>query len=97
MYTQECTKFNDSIILLLCFNNNIGTKCISKTAGEQARITLKCLESLTYLCTDDVTKLVDLDTELKRSLQTFRDGLPQEEQLVVRPSVISRALNTKRK
>ena len=39
---------------------------------------------------------MDLDTELKRLLQTFRAGLPQEEQLVLRPSVISQALNTKR-
>ena len=67
-----------------------------KNAGERARITLQCLESLTYLCTD-VDKLVELDTELKRSLQTFRAGLPQEEQLVVRSSVISRGLKTKRK
>ena len=49
-----------------------------KTAGERARITLKCLESLTYLCTDtDVTKLVDLDTELELSLQAFKAGLQE--------------------
>ena len=40
---------------------------------------------------------MDLDAELKHLLQTFRAGLPQEEQLVLRPSVISRALSTKRK
>ena len=39
------------------------------------------MESLTYLCTD-VSKLVDLDTELKRSLQAFRAGLPSEKQLI---------------
>ena len=57
---------------------------------------MKSLESLTYICTD-ASMLVDLDAELKRLLQTFRAGLPQEEQLVIRPSVISRALSTKRK
>ena len=57
---------------------------------------MKSLESLTYICTD-VNKLVDLDAELKRLLQAFRAGLPQEEQLVLRPSVISRALSTKQK
>ena len=40
---------------------------------------------------------MDLDAELKRLLQTFRAGLPQEEQLVLLPSVISRTLSTKRK
>ena len=57
---------------------------------------MKSLESLTYIC-NDVNKIVDLDAELKRLLQAFRAGLPQEEQLVLRPSVISRALSTKRK
>ena len=40
---------------------------------------------------------MELDAQLKCLLQTFKASLPQEEQLVVRPSVISRALNTKRK
>ena len=48
------------------------------------------------MCTD-ATKLVELDAELKRLSQSFRAGLPQEEQLVLRPSVISRAFSTKRK
>ena len=67
-----------------------------KSAGERARITLKSIESLTYMCTD-ASKLVDLDAKLKLLLQAFKAGLPQEEQLVIRPSVISRALSTKRK
>ena len=45
------------------------------------------------MCTD-ATKLVELDAELKRLSQSFRAGLPQ---LVLRPSVISRAFSTKRK
>ena len=57
---------------------------------------MKSLESLTYICTD-ANKLVDLDAELKRLLEAFKAGLPQEEQLVLRPSVISRALSTQRK
>ena len=48
------------------------------------------------MCTD-ASKLVNLDTELKHLLQNFKVGLPLEEQLVVQPSVISRALNMKRK
>ena len=48
------------------------------------------------MCTD-ASKLVDLDIVLKHLLQSFKVGLPQEKELVVRPSVISRALNMKRK
>lgn len=48
------------------------------------------------MCTD-TTKLVELDVELKHLLQTFKAGLPQKEQLVVRPSVNSHALSVKRK
>lgn len=67
-----------------------------KAAGERTRITLKSLESLTYLCTD-TTRLLDLDTQLKDLLQKFRADLPQEEQLIVRPSIVSRAIGIKRK
>ena len=45
----------------------------------------------------DATKLLDLDTELKRLVQEFRAGLPQEEQLIFRPATISRVVVKKRK
>ena len=45
----------------------------------------------------DATKLLDLDTELKRLVQEFRAGLPQEEQLIFQPATISRAVVKKRK
>lgn len=67
-----------------------------KTAGERVRISLKSMESLTYMCTD-VNMLLDLNTKLNDLIQDFKSGLPQEEQLVVQPAIISRALGTKRK
>ena len=67
-----------------------------KAAGEKARITLKLMESLTYLCNDS-KRLSELDTDLKLLLEGFKKDLPHEQQLIVRTSVVSRALKTKRK
>lgn len=77
--------------------NNFQVRSVSlKNAGEQARITMKSMESLTYMCTD-AHLLMDFNSKLKDLLTDFRSHLPQEEQLVLRPSVVSRALKTKRK
>lgn len=67
-----------------------------KNAGEQSRITLKSMESLTYMCTD-AHLLMDFNRKLKDLLTDFRSHLPHEEQLVLRPSIVSRALKAKRK
>ena len=51
--------------MLKCIQECVNTyNVMLKNAGERAWITLKSLESLTYICTD-ANKLVDLDPELK--------------------------------
>lgn len=65
-------------------------------AGEHTRITLKVIESLTYICTD-AKRLLELDTNLHSLLEDFKRDLPHDQQLIVRTSVASRALKTKRK
>jgi len=77
--------------------NNIQVRSVSlKSAGERTRITLKSFESLTYMCTDSHI-LMDFNSKLKDLLADFRNHLPHEEQLVLRPAIVSRALKTKRK
>ena len=68
----------------------------AKRAAEHTRITLKAIESLTYVCTDS-HKLLDLNTHLKELLHQFRDCLPKEQSLVVRPSTLSQASRIKKK
>ena len=68
----------------------------SKVAAERARITLKSLETLTYSCTD-ANVLLELEQHLQSLVQDLRLQLPQEEGLVIRPAVVSRAMKTKRK
>ena len=67
----------------------------AKRAAEHIRITLKAIESLTYVCTDS-HKLLDLNTHLKELLQQFRDWLPMEQSIVVRPSTLSQASRIKK-
>ena len=68
----------------------------TKVAGEKARIMLKTLETLSYSCNDS-KPLVDLGKKLQLLLQEFQQQLPQEEGLVVRSAVVSRATKTRRK
>lgn len=67
-----------------------------KAAGEHTRITLKVIESLTYICNDS-KRLLELDKNLQVLLEEFKKHLPHDQQLIVRSSVVSRALKTKRK
>ncbi len=68
----------------------------SRKAGERARITLKSLETLSYSCSDSKL-LLDFGDKLQVLLGEFRDQLPQEEGLIVRPAIVTRAIRTKRK
>ena len=65
-------------------------------AGVKARIALKSLETLTYSCTD-ADMLLELEERLQSLHHDLKAQLPQEEGLVIRPAVVSRAMRTKRK
>ena len=67
----------------------------SMVAGVKAQIALKSLETLTYSCTD-TEMLLELEERLQRLLQDLKAQLPQEEGLVIRPAIVSRATKTKR-
>ncbi len=54
------------------------------------------MESLTYLCQDPQI-LLDLNDDLTKLLQKLRDKLPQEENLILRSSALSRVSNLKKK
>ena len=68
----------------------------SMMAGVKARIALKSLETLTYSCTD-AEMLLEVEERLQSLLQDLKAQLPQEEGLVIRPAIVSRAIKTKRK
>ena len=71
-----------------------GTTISHRYASEQVRITLKEIETLTYSCgsTDD---LIQLNEQLQGLKTEFKSKLPQQEGLIIRPTI--RALRTKKK
>ena len=60
------------------------------------RITLKVMESLTYVC-NDAKRLLELNGSLNSLLEEFKRDLPHDQHLIVRTSVATRALKAKRK
>ena len=69
---------------------------LSMMAGVKARISLKSLETLTYSCID-AEMLLEVEERLQSLLKDLKAQLPQEEGLVIRPAIVSRAIKTKRK
>ena len=92
MFTYYCLVH---IIIFHCITKQVHSTSV-KAAGEHTRITLKVIESLTYVC-NDAKRLLELDKSIHSLLENFKKDLPHDQQLVVRSSVASRALKTKRK
>jgi len=62
-------------------------KSVDKLA-EEVRTTLKCIISLTYNCTEEQRiPLKEMNDELSRLMATFKESLPQEEGLLIRPEI----------
>ena len=59
------------------------------TEAQKARITLKAIESLTYTCSNPKL-LLQLNQTLNRVLSEFRQSLPTEEGIVIRPQIATR-------
>ena len=68
------------------------------SAAERVRITLKEIDTLTYAC-PSADDLILLDEQLKTIIikSAFQDKLPSVEGLVIRPAVVDRARQTKKK
>ena len=66
------------------------------SAAERVRITLKEIGTLTYAC-PSADDLILLDEQLKTIKSAFQDKLPSVEGLVIRPAVVDRACQTKKK
>ena len=66
------------------------------SAAERVRITLKEIGTLTYAC-PSADDLILLDEQLKTIKSAFQDKLPSVEGLVIRPAVVDRARQTKKK
>ena len=66
------------------------------SAAERVRITLKEIDTLTYAC-PSADDLILLDEQLKTIKSAFQDKLPSVEGLVIRPAVVDRAHQTKKK
>ena len=66
------------------------------SVAENVRITLKEIETLTYACSsiDDLTLL---NEQLKTTKSAFEEKLPAMEGLVIRPAVVDKARQTKKK
>lgn len=60
-----------------------------KKEAQNARITLKTIESLTYECSDGVL-LKELNAKLKHVMEEFRNKLPAADGLVLRSTVKER-------
>ena len=65
------------------------------TEAQRARISLKAIESLTYTC-NNPQPLIKLNQNLHRILSEFRQALPAEQGLVIRP-LITKRVNKKEK
>ena len=66
-----------------------------KKEAQNARITLKAIESLTYECSDGAL-LKELNTKLKHVMEEFRSKLPTAEGLVIRSSIKERVKRAER-
>ena len=66
------------------------------SAAERVRITLKEIGTLTYAC-PNADDLILLDEQLKAIKSAFQEKLPTLEGLVIRPAVVDRARQTKKK
>ena len=60
-----------------------------RNEAQKARINLKAIESLTYVCTD-AQELVKLNETLSSVLVEFKKALPAEQGVVVRPQITKR-------
>ena len=80
------TVLHTSIYLHACTQNSAREL---KKEAQNARITLKAIESLTYECSDGVL-LKELNTKLKHVMEEFRSKLPVAEGLVIRSSIKER-------
>ena len=66
-----------------------------KKEAQNARITLKAIECLTYECSDGAL-LKELNTKLKHVMEEFRSKLPIAEGLVIRSSIKERVKRAER-
>ena len=80
------TLINDAIIM--CTHTQNSARELKKVA-QNARITLKAIESLTYECSDGVL-LKELDTKLKQVMEDFRKKLPVADGLIICSTITER-------
>ena len=81
------------------FNSNVYTQNSArelKKEAQNARITLKTIEGLTYECSDGVL-LKELNSKLQHVMEEFRSKLPIADGLVIRSSIKERVKWTEKR